>query len=95
MMPLKVINMTTRQINIQRLSVSSTKPFEIVVAGLNAADGHPDTMTVPIEERADGVHLSDDATANFLAPYENAEALQVAVDLDDKVRDLLAEAAGS
>jgi hypothetical protein len=33
--------------------------------------------------------------ARLLAPYENAQALQVALDLDDKVRDLLAEATGS
>ena len=32
--------------------------------------------------------------ASLLAQYENAEALQVARDLDDKVRELLAEAAG-
>lgn len=52
-------------------------------------------VTVLIDERADGVHLSYDAMARLLAPYENPEALQVARDLDDKVRELLAEAAGS
>jgi uncharacterized protein (DUF302 family) len=52
-------------------------------------------VTVLIDERADGVHLSYDAMASLLAPYENPEALQVARDLDDKVRKLLAEAAGS
>jgi hypothetical protein len=52
-------------------------------------------VTLLIDERADGVHLSYDAMASFLAPYENAQALQVARDLDDKVRALFAEAAGS
>ncbi len=41
------------------------------------------------------MHLSYDAMASLLAQYENAEALQVARDLEDKVRELLAEAAGS
>ncbi|MCU1274526.1 MAG: hypothetical protein JWO48_1957 [Bryobacterales bacterium] len=52
-------------------------------------------VTLLIDERADGVHLSYDAMASLLAPYENPEALQVARDLDAKVGKLLAEAAGS
>jgi uncharacterized protein (DUF302 family) len=165
--------MATRQINIQRLSITSVKPFESVVAAVNAAVGHPDmvefarniaaaktyeemegvvhpvlgkyglmefthfdmgmiiakargsgapkslrvivgnplimqamTQHVPdaasyapvsllIDERADGVQLSYDTMASFLAPYGNAEALRVARELDDKVGQLLAEAAGS
>jgi uncharacterized protein (DUF302 family) len=163
--------MTTRQISVQRWSLTSAKSFEAVVAAVNAAIGHPDMgefaknvaatknygelenvirpglgkyglmefvrfdmgmylakalgstapkslrlivgnplimqamlrhvpdtaayapVTILIDERADGVHLSYDAMASFLAPYENAEALKVARDLDDKVRALLAEAA--
>jgi uncharacterized protein (DUF302 family) len=165
--------MATRQISIQRLSVTSAKPFESVVAAVNAAVGHPDmgefarkiaaaktydemervvqtvlgkyglmefahfdigmvlakahglgapkslrvvvgnplimqamTQHVPdaasyapvtllIDERADGVHLSYDAMASLLAPYGNEEALRIARELDDKVGQLLAEAAGS
>ena len=41
------------------------------------------------------MRLSYDAMASLLAQDKNAEALQVARDLDDKVRELLAEAAGS
>src|SRR6266851_5176648 len=145
----KEINMTTRQINIQRLSVTSAKSFESVVATVNAAVGHPDMaeftkkiaaaktygelenvihpalgkyglmefdrfdmgmvlakalgsgapkslrlvvgnplimqsmarqvpdaasyapVTLLIDERADGVHLSYDAMASLLAPYGN------------------------
>src|SRR5258708_2836832 len=33
--------MTIRQINIQRLSVISSRPFETVVAALDAVVGHP------------------------------------------------------
>ena len=50
-------------------------------------------VTVLIDERADGVHLSYDRMAAFLAPYGGAEALQVARDLDAKVEKLLIEAA--
>jgi uncharacterized protein (DUF302 family) len=166
------VHTTTRQIDFERLSVTSQRPFEGVVAAVNAALGHPDMgefakkvaaaktydelenairpvlgkyglmefarfdigmilakalgsgaprslrlvmgnplimlamarhvpdaasyapVTLLIDERADGVHLSYDAMAGLLAPYGNAEALQVARDLDDKVRELIAEAAG-
>jgi uncharacterized protein (DUF302 family) len=165
--------MATRQISIQRLSITSVKPFESVVAAVNAAVGHPDMVefarniaaaktydemervvhpvlgkyglmefthfdmgmilakahgsgapkslrvivgnppimqammqhvpdaasyapvTLLIDERDDGVQLSYDTMASFLAPYGNAEALRVARELDDKVGQLLAEAAGS
>jgi uncharacterized protein (DUF302 family) len=50
-------------------------------------------VTILIDERPDGVHLSYDSMASFLAPYENAEALKVAKDLDAKVETLLASAA--
>jgi uncharacterized protein (DUF302 family) len=50
-------------------------------------------VTILIDERPDGVHLSYDKMASFLAPYENAEALKVAKDLDAKVEALLASAA--
>jgi uncharacterized protein (DUF302 family) len=166
------MNMTTRHVDVQRLSVTSAKPFESVVAAVNAALGHPDMseftkkvaaaktcdemenvihpvlgkyglmeftrfdigmvlakalgsgapknlrlvvgnplimqamarhvpdagsyapVTLLVDERADGVHLSYDAMASLLAPYGNPEALQVARDLDAKVGELLAEAAG-
>jgi uncharacterized protein (DUF302 family) len=51
-------------------------------------------VTILIDERPDGVHISYDRMASFLAPYENAEALKVAKDLDVKVEALLAVAAG-
>ena len=46
-----------------------------------------------MDERAEGVYLSYDRMTSFLAPYENAEALKVARDLDAKVEALLASAA--
>ena len=164
--------MITRQISVLRSSVISPKPFDSVLAALNAAVGHPDSgdlekiaaaknyeemerlvqpvlgkyglmefihfdvgrilakargpgapksvrivmgnhlimqamvqhvpdaaayapVTVLIDERGDGVHLSYDTMASLLAPYGSAKALRIAQELDDKVGQLLAEAAGS
>ncbi len=50
-------------------------------------------VTVLVDERADGVHLSYDRMASFLATYGSPDALQVAEDLDNKVETLLREAA--
>src|SRR5580658_8687378 len=50
-------------------------------------------VTVLVDERPDGVHLSYDRMASFLAPYGNADALRVAEYLDNKVETLLREAA--
>ena len=50
-------------------------------------------VTILIDERSDGVHISYDRMASLLAPYENAEALSVARDLDAKVEALLSAAA--
>jgi uncharacterized protein (DUF302 family) len=50
-------------------------------------------VTILIDERADGVHLSYDRMASLLAPYRNPEALKVAQDLDAKVEALLMAAA--
>ncbi len=48
--------------------------------------------TILIDERSDGVHVSYDRMASFLAPYGNAAALKVAQDLDTKIENLLADA---
>lgn len=163
--------MTIRQIDVQRFSVTSTKPFEHVVAGVEASIGHPDMaafrrdvaaaktyaeleevihqvigpsdlmeftrfdlgeilrkergkeapkslrlvagnplimkqmvehvpdagsyapVTILIDERADGVHLSYDRMASFLGAYGSPEALKVARELDAKVEGLLTTAA--
>jgi uncharacterized protein (DUF302 family) len=50
-------------------------------------------VTVLVDERPDGVHLSYDRMASFLATYGNADALRVAEYLDNKVETLLCEAA--
>jgi uncharacterized protein (DUF302 family) len=50
-------------------------------------------VTVLVDERADGVHLSYDRMASLLAPYGNPDALEVARNLDTKVEELLRQAA--
>jgi uncharacterized protein (DUF302 family) len=49
-------------------------------------------VTVLIDQRPGGVHLSCDEMASFLSPYGNAEALTIARDLDAKVKRLLESA---
>lgn len=160
-----------RKIEIERLTMISSKPFDAVAAALEAAVGHPDMaefikaitgartfpelesavqgglgrtglmlfikfdlgailrketgletpkivrfvignplvmkemakhvpeaasyapVTVLVDERPDGVHLSYDKMASLLAPYGNPDALAVARDLDAKIEALLRESA--
>jgi uncharacterized protein (DUF302 family) len=162
--------MQTRQVNVQRWSITSQKPFDAVLAAMEGAIGKPNMMefaskmaatltyqemqkvvndsvgeiglmefmrldqgavlakagvdgnpksvrlivgnplimqsmarlipdagsyapvTVLIDQRPDGIHLSYDEMASFLAPYGNAEALKIARDLDAKVKGLLERA---
>jgi uncharacterized protein (DUF302 family) len=51
-------------------------------------------VSILIDERADGVHLSYDRMASYLAPYGSTEALEVARSLDLKIEALLASVAG-
>jgi uncharacterized protein (DUF302 family) len=163
--------MTIRKVEIERLTVTSSKPFEAVVGALKAAVGHPEMgellkaiegartfaeleravqgglgrtglmmfleldhgavlrrdtgldtpnivrllignplimkemakhvpdagsyapVTVLVDERSGGVHLSYDKMASLLAPYKNPDALAVARDLDSKIENLLRESA--
>jgi uncharacterized protein (DUF302 family) len=51
-------------------------------------------VTILLDERPDGVHLSYDTVASFLNSYGSPEAIKVAQDLDAKVEALLTSAAG-
>ena len=164
-------SMTTRKVEIERVSFTSSKPFDAVVASIKAAVGQPDMaefrqatrsaqsfaelerivqgglgstglmlfmeldlggilrresgletpkiirfvignpltmkemakhvpdagsyapVTILVDERRDGVHLSYDKMASLLAPYGSPEAIAVARDLDTKIERLLREAA--
>ena len=50
-------------------------------------------VTLLIDERGDGVHLSYDKMESYLAPYANLAALKVAHELDAKVEAMLTAAA--
>jgi len=50
-------------------------------------------VTILVDERADGVHLSYDSMASLIAPYGSQAALVVAKDLDAKIESLLKTAA--
>ena len=50
-------------------------------------------ITILVDERADGVHLSYDSMASLIAPYGSQAALLVARDLDTKIEGLLQGAA--
>jgi uncharacterized protein (DUF302 family) len=161
--------MNIKKVNVERIDITSLKPFEAVTAALEAAVGRPDLakyiketegaptlaemessvqkavgaaglmmflrldlgailrketglaspkivrylignplimremarhtpevgsyapVTILVDERPDGVHLSYDRMASLLAPYQKADALRVARDLDSKVENLLAK----
>ena len=50
-------------------------------------------VTILVDERPDGVHLSYDTMASLLSPYKNLDAVAVARDLDSKIEALLREPA--
>lgn len=50
-------------------------------------------VTILVDERGDGVHLSYDSMASLLAPYGSEAALLVARHLDAKIEQLLEAAA--
>jgi len=50
-------------------------------------------VTVLVDERADGVHLSYDKMESLLAPYGNRDVLEVARELDRKIEKILQQAA--
>src|SRR5687768_7118254 len=51
-------------------------------------------VTILVDGRRDGVHLSYDSMASLIAPYGSQAALAVARALDEKVEALLEKAAG-
>jgi uncharacterized protein (DUF302 family) len=50
-------------------------------------------VTVLVDERPDGVHVSYNKMESYLLPYGSAEALAVARNLDAKITTLLHECA--
>src|SRR6185369_8641752 len=50
-------------------------------------------VTILVDERPDGVHLTYDRMASLLAPYGNPDVLTVALELDVKIESLIVESA--
>ena len=46
-------------------------------------------VTILIDQRDDGVHLSYDLMTSLITPYQNGAAIEIARDLDEKVEKLL------
>ena len=78
--------------NIIRLLIGNPLTMRKMARHVHDAGSYA-PVTVLIDERADGVHLSDDRMTSLIAPYESSEALQVAKDLDNTVERILNEAA--
>lgn len=78
---------------ILRLLIGNPLIMKKMVEHVRAAGSYA-PVTVLIDERPDGVHLSYDTMASYLAPYGNPKALEIARDLDAKIASLLANAAG-
>jgi uncharacterized protein (DUF302 family) len=85
----------------KKLGASAPKSVRLVIGNpvimAQMAERVPDAgsyapVTILVDERPDGVHLSYDKMASFLSPYGNPEALKVAQDLDVKVETLLTAA---
>ena len=78
--------------NIMRLVIGNPLIMkEMVKHVLDAGSYAP--VTVLIDERPDGVHVSYDKMESYLLHYGSSEALSVARDLDAKVTTLLRECA--
>ena len=85
-----------KQIEIERFSLTSLIGNPLIMKEMAKhvpEAGSYAPVTVLVDERADGVHLSYDRMASFLAAYRNLDALRVAEDLDNKIEMLLREAA--
>ena len=78
--------------NIMRLLIGNPLTMRKMARRVHDAGSYA-PVTILIDERADGVHLSYDRMTSLIAPYENSEALQVAKDLDNKVERILNAAA--
>jgi hypothetical protein len=67
--------------NILRLIVGNPLIMKKMARAVSDAAAYA-PITILLDERADGVHLSYDSMARLLAPYENEPALAIARNLD-------------
>ncbi|HEY0797490.1 MAG TPA: DUF302 domain-containing protein [Acidisarcina sp.] len=79
--------------NVLRLLIGN--PLTMRKMAQHVADvGSYVPISVLVDERADGVHVSYDRVASAIAGYGSAAASAVAVELDRKVESLILAAAG-
>jgi uncharacterized protein (DUF302 family) len=78
--------------NVMRLLIGNPLIMRKMVKHVPDAGSYA-PVTILVDERADGVHLSYDRMASLIAGYGNAEALEVARSLDSKIQGLLVAAA--
>jgi hypothetical protein len=78
---------------ILRLVVGNPLIMREMTAAVHDAAAYA-PVTLLIDERPDGVHLSYDTMESLLAVYEVPAALEVAANLDAKIGNLLKAAAG-
>ena len=78
--------------NIMRFVVGNPLIMKEMVKHVPEAGSYA-PVTVLIDERTDGVHVSYDKMESYLLPYGSAEALAVARNLDAKITSLLRECA--
>jgi len=77
---------------VMRLLVGNPLTMRKMVKFVHDAGSYA-PVTILVDERSDGVHISYDTMSSLIGPYENAEALEVAKSLDDSVQSLLLKAA--
>lgn len=78
--------------NSMRFLVGNPLIMKEMVKHVPAAGSYA-PVTILIDERPDGVHLSYDRMESYLLPYGSTEALAVARNLDAKVTTLLRQCA--
>lgn len=82
----------TRKPRILRLLVGNPLIMKDMARAVpDAASYAP--VTILVDERADGVHLSYDLMASLLAPFGSKEVLATAKELDSKIESLIKTAA--
>jgi hypothetical protein len=75
-------------------AVGSSGLMEFIAFDLGEVDaGSYAPVTILVDERDDGVHLTYETMVSCLRPYGQAAALSVAGDLDAKIQTLLSAAA--
>jgi len=79
--------------NIIRLVVGNPLIMKEMVKHVPDAGSYA-PVTILIDERSDGVHVSYNKMESYLLPYGNSAALAVARNLDTKITTLLRECAG-